>query len=234
MSSTRSTRLARRSPNASNVSNSSQWVAGRLGSLPLRRFPTPQHVEEEDIEGTLCDDRRVELAEGAGGGVAWVRERLLAALHQRLVVRLEGVAGHVGRPRRPDPRAGSVGHPEASRGQIGWSGPARSRRRLRSRRHEWRRANVFAVLVNHLDGEAVELRLADVLDRVRVDPSASSPFRTRPSNSRTASASVALSMERIGATCSTVASSSSGSPPTRRVGSSGSGGRTRSPVLATA
>jgi hypothetical protein len=54
-----------------------------------------EHVEEEHRERALGRHRRVELSQGAGGGVAGVGEGVLAVLDEVAVVRLEGGLGHV-------------------------------------------------------------------------------------------------------------------------------------------
>jgi len=136
--------------------------AAVLGPPALPEVAGLEHREEKARERALGDDRGVLLADRPGGGVAGVGERVLAALDALAVVRLEGVLWHEhlathreqlrgvlggqslgDRPDRPDVAGDVVALVAVAPG----GGPLQA-----------------PVLVDGLDGDPVELRLADVGD----------------------------------------------------------------------
>src|SRR5262249_10046604 len=147
----------------------------RLERVPVRSFAEAGRlagaVADED-ERTGGGDARIELLEGPGGGVARVRERRepgLLALAVQLPERIdrqEHLAPRLEPPRRAavrDSQAERNGPDRADvRGDVLADDTVAARRTRRER----------AILVDQLDGDAVDLRLADVLDALAAEETA--------------------------------------------------------------
>ena len=125
-----------------------------------------EHAEEEDCQRPFGRNRRVELPQGAGRGVAGVRERVVTVLDALAVVRRKGVTGHVHlAPHReevgvvpPQPLGDARDGPDVRGDVLADLAVTAGRGPLED-----------AVLVDHLDREPVELRLTEVPD-VALEP----------------------------------------------------------------
>ena len=176
-------------------------VARPIACRPAARRPRPRHRRRSAAAASR--DRRVELAQRAGGGIARVGEDLAAGGLLPRVQRGEIRVRHVD-------LAAHLEHVRAAFRPLSCVGDLRdgahvrrSRPRLRCRRRASRPATRRPPLVAERDRQAVDLRLGREA-RSRRPCRSSRKRRTRSTNSVTSSSSKALSSDSIGTRCRTL------------------------------